>query len=183
MSSSRKQKLSPSNSPTTNGFASQSASQHQPQRHQSLPCKSQSTLQSHRQSQPLQQPVCTWSAHAPPFGPSPSPFPRSSHALSATATTDGELFLFGGYAQGSARNDLHVFSTLDFSTTLLGTSGEIPSPRTSHCTALVGNNVLVWGGITNFKDRNVPNSHQDGSLYILDLGTSYLLTSRPTPPN
>ena len=180
MPTSRK-KLTPSNSPTANGFASQSTQQQTP-RHQPLPYTSQSTSQSHQQNQQL-QPVCTWSAHAPPFGPSPSPFPRSSHALTAAATAAGELFLFGGYAQASARNDLYVFSTWDFSTTLLETSGEVPSPRTSHSTALAGNNLLVWGGITNFKDRNLPNQQQDGSLYILNLGTSYLFLSKPTPPD
>jgi hypothetical protein len=173
--------LTPSNSPPANGLASHS-SQQQPPRHQPFPYRSQSTSQSHYQNQqPL--PVCTWSAHASPFGPSPSPFPRSSHALTATATADGELFLFGGYAQGSARNDLHVFSTWDFSTTLLQTSGEAPSPRTSHGAALASRHLLIWGGITNFKDRNVPDQLQDNSLYVLDLGTSYLLMSRPTPPD
>jgi Galactose oxidase, central domain len=165
MTSSRKNKLTPSNSPTANGSTSQSSTQQH--------YKSQSTSQAHQQNQ-QPQPVCTWSAHAPPFGASPSPFPRSSHALTATATSAGELFLFGGYSQGSARNDLHVFSACDFSTTLLQTSGEVPSPRTSHGAALAGNNLLIWGGITNFRDRNVPNQQQDGSLYILNLGTSYL---------
>jgi hypothetical protein len=181
--SSRK-KPPPSNSPTANGFASQSAQQ-QPPRHQPHPYKSQSTSQSYDSYQLNQQPepVCTWSAHAPPFGPSPSPFPRSSHALTTTTTAAGELFLFGGYAQGSARNDLHVFSTWDFSTTILETSGEVPCPRTSHGAALAGRNLLVWGGITNFKDRNLLNQQQDSSLYILDLGTSYLLMLRPTPPD
>jgi hypothetical protein len=180
--SSRKKKITPSNSPTANGFVSQPSIQQQPPRHQPLPHKPQSISQYHEQ---YRQPelVCTWSAHARPLGPSPSPFPRSSHALTATANSAGELFLFGGYAQGSARNDLHVFSTWDFSTTLLETSGDVPSPRTSHGAALAGNNLLVWGGITNFKDRNLPNHHQDGSLYILDLGASYLLMSRPTPPD
>ena len=176
MPSSLRKKLTSSNSPPANGLASHSMQQ-QPPQHQSLPYRSQLDSQSHQQLLP----VCTWSAHASPFGPSPSPFPRSSHAMTATATADGELFLFGGYAQGSARNDLHVFSTWDFSTTLLQTSGEVPSPRTSHGAALASNNLLIWGGITNFKDRNVPDQLQDNSLYVLDLGTSYLLMSRPTP--
>ncbi|KAF8489448.1 hypothetical protein F5888DRAFT_1929890 [Russula emetica] len=170
MTSFRKKKLSPTKSSPANGLASQSTQQ-QPPRHQPFPYRSQSTSQSHQQNQQNQQsqPVCIWSAHASPFGPSPSPFPRSSHALTATATAAGELFLFGGYAHGSAKNDLHLFSTRDFSTTLLETSGEVPSPRTSHGAALASNNLLVWGGITNFRDRNVPNRDQDGSLYILDL--------------
>lgn len=181
MSFSRKKKLTPSNSLPTNGHASQSTQQQLP-RHQPFRYNSQSTSQSRQQNQ-QPQPVCIWSAHASPLGPSPSPFPRSSHALTANATAAGELFLFGGYAQGSARNDLYMFSTWDFSTTLLQTIGEVPSPRTSHGAVLASNNLLIWSGITNFKDRNVPNQRQDNSLYVLDLGTSYLLMSRPTPPD
>jgi hypothetical protein len=176
MSSSRK-KPTPSNSPTAHGF---SQSQQQPLRRQSFSYNSQPTSPSHQQN-PLLGPVCTWSAHAPPFGSSPSPFPRSCHALTATANNAGELFLFGGYAQGSARNDLHAFSTWDFSTTLLQTSGDVPSPRASHGAVLAGSNLLVWGGITNFKERNLPNQHQDGSLYILNLGTRRFLLLKPTP--
>ncbi|KAI0280044.1 galactose oxidase, partial [Russula aff. rugulosa BPL654] len=58
------------------------------------------------------------------------------------------------------------------------TSGEVPCPRTSHGAALAGRNLLVWGGITNFKDRNLLNQQQDSSLYILDLGTFLCLVSR-----
>src|SRR6266699_1995152 len=78
-------------------------------------------------SQSTQQPrpVCTWSAHAPQSGPSPSPFPRDSYTLNATATAAGELFLFGDYVDGRASNDVYVFSTREFSTTLLQTSGEV----------------------------------------------------------
>src|SRR6266852_3415230 len=56
------------------------------------------------------QPVGPWSAHAPPFGQSPSPFLRHAHAVSASATAGGELFLFGGYARGSEspNNDLYA---------------------------------------------------------------------------
>src|SRR6266478_1861541 len=123
------------------------------------------------------QPVYPWSAHAPRLGQSPSPFPRNSHALSTTATAAGELFLFGGYAHGSARNDLYVFSTRDFSTTLLPTSGETPSPRGAHGAVLTSTLLLVWGGFT----KNVQNPDCDDSLYLLNLGMSHLLMSRPAP--
>src|SRR6266849_6596508 len=126
------------------------------------------------------RPVCTWSAHVPQSGPSPPPFPRYCHALTATATAAGELFLFGGYVHGSASNDLYVISTRDFSTTLLQTSGKVPSPRVAHGAALTSTNFLIWGGMTNFGDQNVLNQRQDDSLYFLDLGTSYLLMSRST---
>ena len=175
MPSCPKKKHTSSDSPSSNELASPQSPGHQP-----FPYKSQST--SHRMNQQPQL-VCTWSAHASPFGPSPSPFPRSSHALTATATAANELFLFGGYAQGSPRNDIYVFSTRDFSTTLLQTSGDVPSPRTSHGAVLTGNSLLTWGGITNFKDRHKPNQQQDDTLYILNLCTLYLLMSKSIPPD
>src|SRR6266403_216142 len=55
------------------------------------------------------QPVNPWSARALRLRHSPSPFPRYGHTLSTTAA--GDLFLFGGNAHGSQRNDLYVFST------------------------------------------------------------------------
>ena len=122
------------------------------------------------------QPVYPWSAHAPPFGQSPSPFFRYAHALSTSATAAGELFLFGGFIQRSSMsltNDLYVFSTRDFSTTLWKTSGDVPSPRAGHQVVLTTTNLLIWGGRTDFRDRNAQNSSDD-SFYLLNLGTSDL---------
>jgi len=129
------------------------------------------------------QPVYPWSAHTLTLvGHSPSPFPRSSHALSTTATAASELFLFGGNTHGgSPRDDLYVFSTRDFSTTLLRTSGETPSPRCAHGAALTSTLLLVWGGFTNFSRKSVQNEGHDDSLYFLNLGTSDLLMSTPAP--
>lgn len=152
----------PSKSPPANGLTLSSVSQSQPH-----------SLQNKQHPRP----VCTWSAHAPRPGPSPSPFPRYCHALTATATATGELFLFGGYVHGSASNDLYVFSTQDFSTTILKTSGKAPSPRVALGAALASTNFLIWGGTTNFSDQN---QCQDNSLYFLDLCTSYILMSRST---
>ena len=127
-------------------------------------------------SQSTQQtpPVCTWSAHTPQSGPAPSPFPRYSHTLTATATAAGELFLFGGYVNSCAAGDLYVFSTRDFSTSLLKTSGRAPTPRVSHRTALIGTTLLIYGGLTS-------SGCGDDSLYLLNLGTSDFLMSSPTP--
>jgi hypothetical protein len=152
--------------------------------------KSQSPeSQSHfpqQQQQPL--PVCPWSARRLNLLPpnflgeraSPSPFPRYDHALPATATAAGELFLFGGLVHDSLRNDFYVFSTRDLSATLLGTGGEVPSPRTGHAGARIGNTLLIWGGATNISDRFRPIGPQDDSLYLLDFGTLDLLMSRLT---
>ncbi|KAI0267197.1 hypothetical protein BGY98DRAFT_1102239 [Russula aff. rugulosa BPL654] len=102
------------------------------------------------------QPVCTWSAHAPKSGSSPSPLPRNLHSLTGIATAAGELFLFG-----------------DFSTTLLQTSGEVPTPRCDHGTALIGTTLLICGGNTRH-GVVAPND----LLYLLNLGTSDPLMSK-----
>ena len=127
-------------------------------------------LASLAQSTQQAQPVCTWSAHAPQCGQSPSPLqvPRYSHTLTATATAPGEIFLFGGYAHGCASNDLYVISTRDFSTTLLKTSGEVPTPRYGHCAVLTSTTLLICGGRRDYY-RDVLNRD---SLYLLNLGTS-----------
>ena len=128
-------------------------------------------------SQSVQQsrPVCTWSAHN--LQSRPSPFPRGDHTLTTTATATGEFLLFGGWVHDCARNDLYMFSTRDFSTTLLQTSGEVPTPRRAHGAALIGTTLLICGGRPDFENQNVPNHD---SLYLLNLGTSDLLMSSPT---
>ena len=131
-------------------------------------------------SQSIQQPrpVCTWSAHAPQSGPGPlpSPFPRHSHTLTATST--GELFLFGGHVNGRSSGDLYVFSTRDYSATLLQSSGRVPTPRYAHRAALIDTTTLLICGGKTSKNENV--LHGD-SIYLLNLGTSDLLMSSPTP--
>ena len=129
--------------------------------------KSQSFLQ-RQQSQP-------WSVHnTSPSGKWPSPFPRRFHALSPTVTAAGELFLFGGNTYDHSRNDLYQISTRYFSTTLLQTSGDVPSPRYGHTAVLVNTTLLIWGGRTD------PNDN-DNSLYLLNLSMSGLFMSRPAP--
>jgi hypothetical protein len=110
-------------------------------------------------------PVGPWSAHIPPSGQWPSPFPRFSHAISTTATAAGELFLFGGKSDGHSRGDLHVISTRDFSTTLLKTSGDVPSARFAPCAIFTSTILLIWGGSENVQ-------HRDDSFYQLNLDPS-----------
>jgi hypothetical protein len=135
--------------------------------------QSQSHLQS-RQEKQQSQSVYPWSTHAPPFGQSPSPFLRHAHALSTSATAAGELFLFGGCIDTwrNPSNDLYVFSTRDFSTTILETSGDVPSPRGGHSAVLTSTTLLIWGGRMDFSDH--AQSSCDDSFYLLNLGTSDL---------
>jgi Galactose oxidase, central domain len=134
------------------------------------------------------QTVYPWSAHASPFGQSPPPFLRDSHALSTSATAASELFLFGGYvhSSGSPSNDLYVISTRYYSTTLLQTSGDVPSPRFGHRAMLTNTTflvwrakptnitLLIWGGKTDFSSQDKQNQRNDDSFYLLNLGTSEL---------
>jgi len=76
----------------------------------------------------------------------PSPFPRHGYTLTATTTAPGEILLFGGCVHDDASNDLYLISTRDFSTTLLQTSGEVPSPRHGHVAAIASTTLLVCGG-------------------------------------
>ncbi|PPQ64520.1 hypothetical protein CVT26_002059 [Gymnopilus dilepis] len=147
------------------------------------PSASQQQNPPQQQQPPRQPPSFPWSARrlnllppnvmskpgvAPPTSPSPSPFPRYGHAMPATATQNGDLFLFGGLVRESARNDVYLLSTRDNSACLFQTSGQVPSPRMGHACALVGNVLIVWGGDTN-TDPSKPADRQDNGLYLLNL--------------
>jgi len=86
------------------------------------------------------------------------------------------LFLFGGITTPSrvVCNDLYVISTRDFSTTLLQTSGDVPNPRCGHCAVLTSTTLLIWGGKTDFSDKNAQDQRIDDSFYLLNFGTSDL---------
>ena len=143
---------------------------------------------SQQQGPPQQRPAYPWSQRrlqlpppvtipkpgvAPPTSPSPSPFPRYGHALPVNATSSGELFLFGGLVRETVRNDLYLISVRDLSATLLQTTGEIPSPRVGHASALVGSVLIVWGGDTKTSSKSKPGDKQDDGLYLLNLGKSH----------
>ncbi|KAJ7071208.1 hypothetical protein C8F01DRAFT_1047057 [Mycena amicta] len=105
----------------------------------------------------------------PSTSPSLSPFPRYGHALPATPTANGDLYIFGGLVRESAQNDLYLFSSRDHSATLLQTSGDGPTPRVGHASALVSNVLIVWGGDTKTDPQSKPTDKQDDNLYLLNL--------------
>ena len=119
---------------------------------------------------------------APPTSPSPSPFPRYGHALPATATPSGELYIFGGLVRETARNDVYMFNTHNNSTSLVQTTGIPPSPRMGHASALVGSVIIVWGGDTNTDPSMRPDEKQDNGLYLLNLCPSFI-QDRPLSPS
>jgi hypothetical protein len=82
------------------------------------------------------------------------------------------------HANHWASSDLYLFSTRDFSTTLLQPSGEVPTPRAGYGAALIGTTLLICGGNTDVGEQYVLNHD---TLYLLDLGTSDLLNPSPTP--
>lgn len=69
----------------------------------------------------------------------------------------------------AARNDLYLFSTRDLSATLVQTTGEIPSPRVGHASAIVSSVLIVWGGDTKTEPTANPAEKQDDGLYLLNL--------------
>ncbi|KAJ7113128.1 kinase-like domain-containing protein [Mycena epipterygia] len=101
--------------------------------------------------------------------PSPSPFPRYGHALPATPTASGDLYIFGGLVRLTTSNDLYVFSSRDQSVTLLQTTGADPSPRLGHTGALVSNVLIIWGGNTTTDGKSKPTDKLDNALYVLNL--------------
>jgi Galactose oxidase, central domain len=172
----RKKHSDPPSTSAPSGLASSESSQVTQQLQFPTNSQSQSHLQSAQEKQ-QSQPVYPWSAHAPPFGQSPSPFLRDAHALSTSPTVTGELFLFGGYVDRARKpdNDLYVFSTQDFSTTPLQTKGDVPSPRYAHRAVLTSTTLIIWGGRTISSKQNAQHQSNDDSFYLLNLGTSDLL--------
>lgn len=128
---------------------------------------------------------------APPGALSPFPFPRYGHAVNQAASSNGELYLFGGLVRESVKNDLYTIyadklisqtpnsppgapgagpaaaSQIYASATLVQTTGEIPPPRVGHATVLVSNVLILWGGDTKVR----ADDKQDEGLYLLNLST------------
>jgi hypothetical protein len=77
---------------------------------------------------------------------------------------------FGGKSQDRTRNDLYVISTRDFSSKLLQTCGDVPSPRCGHRAVLTSTILLIWGGDTDSSNQKALNQNSDDSFYLLNLG-------------
>ena len=96
--------------------------------------------------------------------------------MSTTTEANDNLFLFGGLVGETLRNDTYSFSTRYLSATLLQTTGEPPTPRVGHASALYGNVLVVWGGDTKVNANLAPDelnaTKLDDALYLLNLGAS-----------
>lgn len=75
--------------------------------------------------------------------------------------------MFGGLINSSAQNDLYSFSSQDPSFSLVRTTGDVPSERVGHASALISAITIVWGGGTHVEERG--ESLDDG-LYLLNSG-------------
>ncbi|GAA5841877.1 hypothetical protein JCM11251_005408 [Rhodosporidiobolus azoricus] len=114
---------------------------------------------------------------------SPLPFPRYGHSVNPVASTNGDLYIFGGLVQNTVKNDLYVVQCAavqaavvvggggapnsPLQVALLETRGEVPGPRVGHASVSVGNVLIVWGGDTKTR----PEERQDDGLYLLNLST------------
>ncbi|CAE6356480.1 unnamed protein product [Rhizoctonia solani] len=96
------------------------------------------------------------------------PLPRSNYASSQTPTPSGDIFLFGGQVDKCNKNDTWAISisgipdishdqagnstAMRLKARLVKTTGEAPSPRSNHGSALVNELLVVWGGfrVDNF---------------------------------
>ncbi|KAH7930539.1 galactose oxidase [Leucogyrophana mollusca] len=108
----------------------------------------------------------------------PRPFRRYGHTLSATTASNGRLYLFGGLVRGVAHNDLYKIS---LSAVLVETTGESPSPRFGHASALVGNVLIVWGGNSKSgADLNLMGQYDD-DLYLLKPEWTKVYLRGPSP--
>ncbi|KAF8317991.1 galactose oxidase [Clavulina sp. PMI_390] len=75
------------------------------------------------------------------------------------------MVIFGGLFQDEAQNDLQLLSAADYSCVTVETTGEAPSKRVGHASALFDSTLIVWGGDTMATAQDV----LDSSLYLLDL--------------
>jgi hypothetical protein len=96
-----------------------------------------------------------------PNDPSPSPCPRNCHATPATVTPSGDIYISAGQT-GLSLDDIYVYSTRENTASLIQCFGDIPSPRTCHSCALIGNVLILYG------DHWVGD---DNALYMLNLRT------------
>lgn len=74
----------------------------------------------------------------------------------------------------NVKDDLYSFSAIETSCSMVQTTGDVPSPRVGHASALVSSVLIVWGGDTKTSDAE----KQDSALYLLNLGWHHFSPSR-----
>ncbi|CAI2177173.1 7104_t:CDS:2 [Funneliformis geosporum] len=109
------------------------------------------------------------------------PLARRDHV--AVGTQDGKVIIHGGANANYdvLYNDTAILDTtkLQFTWSLINTSGKIPPSRYSHTATLVGTNMLIAFGVINSKENG---DFVDDNIYVLDTNT-YEWKENYTPKN
>ncbi|KAJ5072398.1 hypothetical protein M0811_01412 [Anaeramoeba ignava] len=88
------------------------------------------------------------------------PEPRYSHSI---IYHNAYIYVFGGVlSDGSRKNDVWKFNTLEPKWEIIKTKGKIPDPRSSHTCHIYEDNLLIFGGL----DKSVVKSME---IFLLDL--------------
>jgi hypothetical protein len=93
--------------------------------------------------------------------------------------TESEMLIFGGFANQTCFNDVHVMNLATGAWRTLQTSGDVPKPVTSHSAVADGDYLLVFGGTS--ADFGVENSDKLHLLEIADSKWTELATSGDKP--
>ncbi|CAE6429530.1 unnamed protein product [Rhizoctonia solani] len=114
------------------------------------------------------------------------PLIRAYHSSSVVSSPSGAIYIFGGETGSGLRNDIWAIRVsgdsdlplgperkprhMKVTASLVETTGEKPSPRSGHNSALAGGLLVVWGGVTSIVDgKSAPPD--DNSVYTLNMTT------------
>ena len=105
-----------------------------------------------------------------------SPFPRFGHTVSSFTSNSGDIYLMGGLSGNNVYGDIWILepstnnNNLNNSNSYISSPIEniqkIPSPRTGHCSVLIGNAFIIFGGDTAINDEN---QSLDNKLYFFNI--------------
>ncbi|CAG8495640.1 1551_t:CDS:2, partial [Paraglomus occultum] len=87
------------------------------------------------------------------------------HSASQSAR-DNDIFIFGGIAKGKARNDVYLLDANTLNVQPISTTGDIPPPRSRHTHVVIGQQMIVFGGLV----AN-PEEKPDDNIFILNTET------------
>ncbi|VEU21446.1 DEKNAAC102725 [Brettanomyces naardenensis] len=165
----------------------------------SLVSSGSSTPRAHRESQPLDESKLAEQAELKQkLAKTPwrkkrlynSPFPRFSHAASATTSDSGALYLMGGLCGKNVFGDMWVIEPVKredgaiaedaypYIASPIDNFDRMPAPRIGHACVMIGNAFIVFAGDT------VTNSTQvlDNRLYFFNITSQKWTVTAPKGP-
>ncbi|KDN33341.1 hypothetical protein RSAG8_13570, partial [Rhizoctonia solani AG-8 WAC10335] len=122
------------------------------------------------------------------------PLPRYFHSSSMVPSASGDIFIFGGVVDQRPTNDTWAIKMsgdsdlplgqrgspagMRLTASLVETTGDAPSPRIGHQSALANGRLVVWGG-----EEGPDRSPEDNSIYSLNISTHHWtkLDTQPAP--